>query len=267
MTIQRLGVHWRIFWKLRGVHLMRTIEHRSDFALWSWVACMWSVFNVFYFDLIYRVGGGLVGWTRYELLTLLGVFTILDAFTWSLFYYNMKAYSEMIFNGELNQLLTKPIDTQFVLMTYHNSYNNVFRFIIGVGMVGWSLHKLAYTPSPLQLVAFVIALLLAFTFLYALWFIMTTFSFYVEKLDNINEVFPSMRRAWQVPRGVYTGILSFVFTVLIPIGLVTSVPSEILIGKNSWGWLGYLAIATICTVIVSRLFFKYSLQRYVGQAN
>lgn len=243
------------------------VEHRADFFFWSFVASMWTIFNFFFFDMIYRVSGTLAGWNLYELYVLMSVFTILDAFTWSLFYYNMKAYSQMIFNGDLNQLLTKPVDTQFMLMTFHNSYNNIFRFGVGVGLLFWSLNKLNYSPTPMQIASFVVLLLLAFTFLYSLWFIITTFSFYVEKLDNINEVFPAVRRAWQVPRSVYTGILSFVFTVLIPVGLITSVPSEILLGKDSWGWAGYLSIVTVVTVVISRLFFKYSLKRYVGQAN
>jgi ABC-2 type transport system permease protein len=259
--------HWHTFWKLRSIHLMRMVEHRADFVFWSVVASMWTVFNFFFFDMIYRVSGSVAGWSIYELYVLLSVFTILDAFTWSLFYYNMRNYSQMIFNGDLNQLLTKPVDTQFMLMTFHNSYNNIFRFAVGVSLLIWSLQKLQYSPSLLQISVFVVSLLLAFTFLYSLWFIMTTFSFYVEKLDNINEIFPAIRRAWQVPRSVYTGILSFVFSILIPLGLITSVPSEILLGRDSWGWVTYLLVVTIVTVILSRVFFNYSLKRYVGQAN
>lgn len=263
-TIKR---YWRIFWRFRLIHLMRTFEYRADFFFWGFVSALWTGFNFFFFDILVSVSGNIGGWTKYEMYIILAVFTILDAFTWSFFASNMRNYSRTVFNGEFNQLLLKPIDAQFMLMTQNNSYNNIFRFFIGFGMLLWGLSLLNYQPTLIQTIMFILVMLLAFFFVYALWFIITTFSFYVEKLENINEVLPSLRRAWQVPRSVYTGLISTLFTFVLPIGIITSIPSEVLLGKTSYWWILYFLVITLVTLLISRIFFKLSIKNYTGVAN
>jgi ABC-2 type transport system permease protein len=108
---------------------------------------------------------------------------------------------------------------------------------------------------------------LAVFFLYNLWFILSTLAFYVEKLDNINDIVPSLRRAFQVPRSVYTGLASLIFTVILPIGLISSLPSEVLLGKsNSW-WLIYFIGVALFTFGFARIFFKFAIKKYSGVAN
>ena len=246
---------------------MRTLEYRTDFYFWGGLSVMWSVFNFFFFAVLAGVGNGIAGWSVAEMYVLLSVFTMLDALTWSFFYHNMKRYTQWVFSGELNQLLVRPINTQFLIMSHSNNYNNVFRFILGLGMLFWSLDQLSYQPTVLDVVGFIFFSFVAATAIYFLWFTLSTLSFWVEKLDNINEIIPALRRLWQIPRTVYTGFSAIIFTMIFPLGLITSLPSEILLGKSSWQWSGYLLGFTICIVLFSRWFFIHSIRKYSGVAN
>lgn len=262
-----LHKYWKIFWRFRLLSFMQLLEYRGNFFFWSTVSLMWTVFNIFFFAVITRVSGNIGGWTLPEMFLLLGVFTIFDTMTWSFFWHNMTEYSRAVFSGKLNEQLVRPVDTQILLMVAHGSYTSVFRFFAGLYIIVKALHDLQLHPSVGQILGFAATLLLAFTFVYFLWFILSTLSFWVEKLDNINEIIPTFRRVWQVPRTIYQGIASTIFTVLLPLGLVTSLPSEILLGRPNWSLIGYLAVFTLGTVIVSRLFFRWSIIKYVGMAN
>lgn len=259
--------YWHIFWLFRRMHLQRSMEYRANFFFWTFISTMWTVFNFFYFDLIAGVNGSIGGWNRWEMFLLLGVFTILDTFTWSFFYHNMSAYTQSVFNGDLAQFLTKPVDTQFILMTQGNSYSNVFRFLLGLGVIGLALHKLDFSLTILSIFWFVILMTCALLFIYFIWFIFSTFAFWVDKLDNINEVIPAIRRIWQVPRGIFTGTISLVVTVFFPMGLVSSLPSEVLLQQFDWAWIGYFLVVTIITIFLSRAFFFTSVKRFSGIAN
>lgn len=265
--VSTLRKHWRLFVQLRKISLMRALEYRMDFFFWSSVSLMWTIFHMFFFALIVQVSGEIGGWSKYELYVLLSVFTLVDAFTWSFFYQNMKLYTRSVFSGEMTQLLTKPVDTQFFLMVFENGLSNLVRILLGTGMLIWSLNKLQYTPSFSQLLLFIITFIASVLFLYFFWFILSTFSFWVDKLDNINEIIPSIRRVWQVPRSVYTGIVSLITTVLLPLGLITTIPSEVLLGKASSWWIVYFLFFVVITVAFSRFFLRYSLQKYVGVGN
>jgi len=259
--------YWKLFWQFRKIHLMRTLEFRGNFYFWTLVSTMWTVFNFFFFALIVRVGGSIGGWDTYQMYVLLSTFTMIDAFTWSFFYSNMNLYSEAVFSGDLNQFLLKPVDTQFLLMTQHNTYDQIFRFILGLGMLIWTLGQIGTPVSWWQVVIFTFIFIVVLSFLYFLWFTLSTGAFWVEKLININQILPSMRRVWQVPHTVYRGLASTIFTVILPLGLLSSIPSEFLLGQGSFGWLVYLIVFAIFIFLLSRWFFRFSIKKYSGVGN
>ncbi|HYD35304.1 MAG TPA: ABC-2 family transporter protein [Vitreimonas sp.] len=259
--------YWHLFWLLRRMHLQRMFEYRANFLFWGGISAMWTIFNVFFFDLVTGTTGHIAGWSRGEMKVLLGVFNIIDAFTWSFFYHNMTEYTRSIFDGTLNTWLTKPVDTQVMLMIKNNSYSNIFRFILGFLIIGWGAQELPYHLTIASLGWFVIALCLAGYLVYISWFCCSTCAFWVDKLDNINEVFPAFRRLWQLPRSVYSGATSTLLTLILPLGLISSVPAELLLGRPSLLWLGHLFIFTIGVTLFSRWFFSISVRKYSGVAN
>ncbi len=259
--------HWGLFWQFRKAHLMRQMEYRADFWFWSLVSAVWTGFNVFFFSMIFNVSGGIGGWNLAEMYLLLATFNIMDSFTWSFFYHNMSHYTEAIFSGELSQWLVKPVNLQFLLMTQSNSYSNISRFLIGCAMLGWSIHQLQLALNPFNIIGYLCALVISSAFIYFTWFLVATCAFWVEKLENINEIVPIMRRVYQVPASVYTGISSFVFTVLLPFGLLSSVPSEILLNTFSWKSLIYLSLFTGGLILLSHWFLKISIKKYSSVGN
>jgi len=262
-----LTKYWQVFWHLRRISVMRMMEFRADFFFWTGVAVMWTIFNFFYFELLLNVTGQMGGWTRWELYLLLSVFTMLDAFTWSWMAQNMWAYTTDVFSGELSQLLLKPFNPQFLIMIRDNSLDGITRFVVGLGMLIFSARQLGLSVRWEEVMGFMILLSCGALLIYLSWFVIATCAFWVERLDNINEVIPALRRIWQVPRSVYTGLSSVILTVIIPLGLVTSLPSETLLGKGVWSWSIYLVIMTLVVWWFSRWFFALSIKKYTGVAN
>lgn len=256
--------YWEIFWRLRKMHLMLLLEYRADFFFWGFVSSMWTVFNFFFTSVLVSISGNIQGWNQSEMFVLLSFFSILDAFTWSFFYFNMNRYVNRVFSGELDGFLLKPVDTQFLLSVEHNSYNNIFRFLIGFGILILSIRSLPQLPSVWNIAATALLLLFGLLLLYSLWFFTATFAFWVERLNNITEIIPSLRRLTQFPRDVYSGISSFIFCTIFPIVLITSIPAEVITQKSSVPWILYFLAASMCSFFIARWFFYFSLKKYSG---
>lgn len=265
--MQRIKQYFYLWLKFRWLHLMLSFEYRANFIFWSIVSLMWTGFNFFFFHLLVNVTGNIGGWSSTEINVLLAVFTIFDGILWSFFNQNMRSYTQSIFSGELSSLLLKPVDTQFMLMTQANDFDGVFRLLFGLAILGQNLLVLHQPTSALVILPFSLLFVAGLVFVYCLWFTISTLAFWVDKLDNINEIVPSFRRVWQLPRELYSGILSTVLTVLFPIGLVTTLPSEWLIGKGSPLWSLFFLGAAGLMFMISRWFFFVSIKRYSGVAN
>lgn len=258
-TLQR---YWHIFWLFRSMRLQAMTEYRRDFVLWISINTVWTLFNFFFVGLLGSVSGSIAGWTVPELYLLMSLYTIFDSFTWSFFYPNMYEYTNAIFTGKLDTLLTKPIDTQFLLMTAETNYSSIPRFVIGVAACVWALTQLGIAPSLVTIALALVLFLLGFVTLYALWFCFSTLAFFVEKLDSINDIFPRMRRVMMMPRQVFTGIAGVVFTLVLPLTLFNSVPAEVLLERPDWRWVVYLVVVSLLISSTTRIFFKYSIRKY-----
>lgn len=239
------------------------MEYRTDFVFWLVVSLMWTGFNYFFISLIFGESTNVYGWSYDELLIVLSLFTMIDALTWSVFYNNMNEYTNAVFNGELSKHLLRPVNTIFVLTTQKISYNNVPRFVIGLIVLVSTTIKLDVSVSLFDLLLVVLLFICGMVFIYSGWFILATLSLWVEKLQNINDIMPGFRRVYQVPRQVYTGITAVMFTFIFPIALITSLPGEIITGKNPpLGLVLYFIGATASIVLLARAFFWYSIRKY-----
>jgi ABC-type uncharacterized transport system permease subunit len=265
--MKRIPLYWRLFWKFRALQLQVMMEYRADFIFWAFVSLMWTWFNFFFFQIIIGVNHSLAGWSLDQMYLLLGVFTMFDSFTWSFFAYNMRRYTNFIFEGSLSQFLVKPIDTQFMMTLQWNTYNNIFRFLAGIWIVVQSCQKLGISFNFFNILLFIFLFCVGLFFIYSLWFMISTGAFWVEKLNSINDVVPELRRAFQVPKEVYSGLFSTLFTVILPVGLISALPSEALLSRYSWSWIIYFTCFTIFLFYLSRWFFHISLKRYQGIAN
>lgn len=246
------------------MEVMKLVEYRSDFMLWSFVSLMWTVFNFFFLSLLFQINDTVAGWTKHELYVLLSVYTMLDAFTWSVFYPNMTAYTDKVFSGELAQFLVKPVNTIFLLLSSNSNLHNLPRFVIGSAMLWYSLRQLGSRITIPSFIHFIIFFSTSLIFMYALWFIFATGAFWVERLSNINEIVPGFRRLYQFPRTIYTGIFGAIVSFVIPVALVTTIPTEQLLSRDSGIIMVYFAFYTLLLCMFAIKFFSISVRRFAS---
>lgn len=260
--------YWRLFWQFRKLQLMRMTEYRGDFFFWTFVSLMWTAFNIFFFKLLISVSSNIAGWSEYDLYAFMGIYTMFDSLFWGFFYHNMAEYRTTIYDGKLSTLLLKPINPIYMILVQRNSYNNVPRFFVGIFLLIWSLAKLGINPSLEQIVAFALLFITGSVFVYFAWFLTTTAAFWFDRLDNIIEIMHGLKNIAQYPASVYTGILSFLLTLIFPMLLVTTLPAETLIREDiNWLNAGYFALYTAALVAASLWFFNFSIKKYSSVGN
>jgi len=254
--------YWTLFVAFRKIQFLKMMEYRSDFWFWMFVSLMWTGFNYFYFGLVFSQGNGVEGWSYDQIMLLISFFTMIDAFTWSVFWPNMSELTKEVFNGEMSKYLVKPVNTIYFVLTQRATYHNVPRFIIGFIVLLHTINKLELSVSLWQMILALVAFCFGILLIYSCWFILATCSFWVERLTNINDVMPQFRSVYQVPVKVFTGLPGFVFSFIIPLGLVTTVPSEIILGKSNISMLIYLIFISLVFFSVSAKFFNISIKKY-----
>ena len=107
-------------------------------------------------------------------------------------------------------------------------------------------------------------LLIATSMLYSFWLLIVSVSFYAVKVDNLSSLFTSIFDAARWPASVFRGVFRIVFTFVIPLVVMTTLPADALLGRLAWTSLAASVAGAIVVAVVARVVWLLSLRRYTS---
>jgi ABC-2 type transport system permease protein len=223
--------------------------------------------SLFVMSLFFQGGRSLGGWSWPEALVVLGVYTMLDGLANTLLRPNLSRIVTHVQEGTLDFVLLKPIDSQFWLSSRTFALGGLPEIFSGLALMGWAAARAGARPTPAGVGAAVLLLLASLTILYSLWFLLATTSIWFVKTWNATEVLRATLTAGRYPISAYPDTLRLLFTLVIPVAFLTTVPAEAILGRPSWAWLlagGGMAVACFS---LSRWFWRRALRSYTSASS
>jgi len=251
----------RIYWQIVKANTSLILVYRFSLLTNVLTTVSWAVFAIFAVLLYSQQAPNLAGWSRTELLTLTGVFSLVTGFAYTFFLLNFINLPEKINTGELDVLLTKPLDSQFLATMFNFSHANIARFLIGISILLFTIKK--FSMSLAEMTIFFLLLVAAVIILYSIWLLLVTLNFYTRRLDNmISFLLELFDQTSRTPSDAFRIANSWAFNFLLPLFMVVSFPTKALWGKLSTEWILTTLITAIALFFLSRKFWQFSLQHY-----
>ena len=215
--------------------------------------------------LLFAQGKQLGGWSWEAATVVLGVYTLLDGFSSCLLQPNLSKIVGHVQNGTLDFVLLKPIDSQFWLSSRHCSPWGVPALLAGLALTLWGTwHSGWHTGSFVLGGALLVSGALI---LYSLWFLLAALAIWFVKVWNATEVLRFVLVAGKYPISAYPAALRVLFTFVLPVAFLTTVPAEALLGEGSWHWaLGSLLMAALF-LFGTRLYWLFALRHYTSASS
>jgi ABC-2 type transport system permease protein len=223
--------------------------------------------SLFVLSLFFRHGHDLGGWSWDQALVVLGIYTLLDGLTSTLLQPNLGALVTHVQKGTLDFVLLKPVDSQFWLSLRSFSPWGLPGVAVGLVLMIVGLVRAGTTPTPLGLALGLLVLVAASLLLYSLWFVLAATSIWFVKVWNATEVLRATLVAGRYPISAYPAGLRVLFTFVLPVAFLTTVPAETLLGKASApAVLAGLLVAGLA-LGASRLFWIVALRFYTSASS
>ena len=251
-----------LFW---STSLAAEMEYRLNFTIATITSLGGLAGGLFGLFLFYRTGATLGGWDWPAAVLVMAIFTILEGFANIFLTPNLSRIVRHVQNGTLDFVLLKPIDSQFWLSTRNFSPNGVPEFVTGLALAGYAAVKLEL--SAMSVIAGVVPMILALIVLYDLWFILATTSIWFVKVYNVTEVLRAMLEAGRFPVSAYPVAYRFVFTFVVPVVFLTTVPARAMLGEASVVWIGSAAGIAAFLFLVSRRFWRLAMRHYTSASS
>lgn len=255
----------RLAWSFFRVGAMNELQYRSNFFLQLLESVLTLGAGLVGLAVVFGRTTSLGGWSRPELLVVMGVFTIVGGITNTFVVPNMQKLVEDIQRGTLDFALTKPADAQTLVSVRQISIwqsvdilTGLIVLIVGMGQLGDNSNGVKGAVS------LVLLLLLGSWTIYCFWLILASSAFWFIRVNEMQELFQGLFRSGQYPVRIYPGWMRFGLTFLVPIGFAVTVPAEAATNRLSGATVIVALAAASVFGIASRWIWRAGLKRYSG---
>ncbi len=257
--------YWRVLKLFWATAIAAEMEYRLNFLLAAISSVCGLIGSIFGLFLFYRKGYHFQGWSWEQALVLLGIFTLLQGCSSTLFVPNLNRIVRHVQEGTLDFVLLRPINSQFWLSTHTLSPWGLPDLLFGVGVIVYAGMRLKLQVTDYLLG--IIPLSFGLIILYSIWFMLGVTSIWFVKIFNVTEVLRGFMEAGRYPMAAYPAAYRFFFTFVVPIAFLTTIPAEAMLGQANPIWtLGAAALA-IALLLASQAFWRFALKFYTSASS
>jgi ABC-2 type transport system permease protein len=255
---------FKLIWLFFRVGAMNELQYRVNFFLQLFQSLVELGTGLIGLALVFSHTTTLGGWSRSELLVVMGVYTLMAGLIEATIQPNMVQLLNDVQQGTLDYILAKPADAQLQVSVRQVHIWSATNILLGLGVLSVAFFQLQSSFGILQALIFVALLLMGGLMIYSFWLIMTTGVFWVIRMESILELFAGVYQAGRWPITVYPNWLRVGLTFLVPVAFAVTAPAEALTGRLTILTLLEALALTIALLLLSRGFWKLGLRHYSG---
>jgi ABC-2 type transport system permease protein len=202
-------------------------------------------------------------WTFDQVLLLFATFHMVDYLMSITFQRNLSSHlPALIQSGDLDSRLVLPVRPLFMASLENIDMMDFVSCIPCFGLLGYALYRLDTAFTWLQMAMYGLLVVNALIFLFAVVLAIAATSFWTTRSAGLARLFDDLTRVGRYPLDIFEGFWKFFFIYVLPLALISQVPSQALLGALSPGFVIYaLGFSTLSAVGAVRL-WKAGLRTY-----
>ena len=139
--VRNIAVYCRVFLTFARNSLVRDMTFRGNFLLDAISSLAWVFPNVILYLQVFRFTNSIgehTGWERYPFYVFFATGLVMNALVQTFFMTNIDELTELIRTGELDFVLLKPLDTQFLVSFRRVDWSSLTNLVAGLAILGYS---------------------------------------------------------------------------------------------------------------------------------
>lgn len=256
----------RLLARLGSFTLIRELSMRGNFLIKVSVEVLWLGILLAFYETVFARTSVVASWSKQDYLFFVGCFFAINGVLETLFLENCNEFSNLVRTGDLDFLLVKPIDEQFLITCRRIDWSVSPNILMGMGVMVVSLWNKGWEFDLLRVGLFTVTFTCGVAIAYAFMLVLTSFSVWLVRNQSLMEMWWLFSSLARYPREIFqrgwAQSMDVVFTYLLPILLVVNVPARTMVKLIEPRMIGFIILVTIVSLWASRLFFQRALRSY-----
>lgn len=258
--------YWRIFKGIVRAGVVTDLEYRANLIARALGDFIWYAAQISIFEVLFHHTQRIGSWNLEQTRVFLGVLFVADAAYAVLFNDSLERFTDIVRRGDLDLLLAKPVNSQFMLSLQKFNSGMLTAFIFSCSWLFWSIAQLPDFNWFRTL--WLIALLPAGTItIYVTRFFISATAVIFTRSDNLQFLWYQIYRLGLRPDSIYVPWFKFVILTILPVGFVASVPARALLDPPNIGLFLWAIGWTLGLLFASHKFWKYALRHYTSASS
>ncbi|HVZ81279.1 MAG TPA: ABC-2 family transporter protein [bacterium] len=257
-----LGRYLRLMGLMMKNCLIREMQFKANFLVRLFTEFMWLFMQFIYIEVMYGQTNSIVGWTKWDMIVLVGTNYAIAQLFEAFFYDNCMRLIDQIRQGDLDFNLIKPINTQFLVSLRYTDYSSILNSTVGIGVVLYGLNKMGAAVTWSGALLFGALLLNGILIYYAILFILSTWTFWIGRSNNLMELYWQFGQFSRYPGDIYPLLLKGALLTVMPMLVVSNFPAQVFVHGLQSGWALYAFSLGAVFFGLTVWIWKKGLQRY-----
>ena len=174
---------------------------------------------------------------------------------------NLENLSEKVRKGDLDLLLAKPVNSQFMI-TLQKANTALFGNLI-IGLT-WLIYALNGLPdfNFLRLLWLIILIPCSLVVIYSMRFIFSATAVIFTRSENLQFLWWQVYRLGMRPDSMYSPAIKWVLLTVIPVGVIISLPARALLNPPDLFYLAWPIILVPVLLYMTHRFWRFALTFY-----
>ena len=247
--------------------ITRTLMFRGDFFVWSLVEFFWMGVNILLIEVIYRHTASIAGWSKYEMLLLVGTSMLIQRLLLGFFWTNLYEFGRNVRNGDFDFFLAQPAHPLFLASTRKLDPDSLINSFVAIGVVAYASRRLGLHPGAMDVVLYAGMVIAGLAIHYSILVMTMSLTFWLTSAQGIEGSYFTLADFSRLPREAFRGLARVVFVWLLPVVVVSNGPARLLLHGIRPEWLAGLAGLAVAWVALAVLVFNRGLRRYASASS
>jgi ABC-2 type transport system permease protein len=264
--LSAFGKYARLLGNLARYTLSRELAFRGNFLVKISVEILWLGILIAFYRTVFARTKAVAGWPEEQYLFFVGCFFALNGVIETFFLENCNDFAELVRTGDLDFLLLRPVDEQFLVTCRRIDWGTGPNVLMGAAVMGISLYQMGWHFDPLRVAAFLVTFACGTLIAYSFMLLLTSLSVWMVRNQSLMEMWWLFSSLARYPKEIFLGTWAepagWFFTFILPILLAVNVPANTMVRALDLPMVGYSLLATVAVVWISRRFFQHALRSY-----
>lgn len=248
--------------------ITRTLMFRGDFFVWSLVELFWMGVNILTPSVIYLHTDSIAGWSKYEMILLVGTSMLIQRFLMGFFWSSIFEMGRNVRTGTFDFFLAQPGNVMFMATTRKLDPDGLINSVIAAAVVIYAARQLGLQPTALDIALYALLVLCGLVIHYSILVLSISAVFWLTSVQNVEGTYFSVTEFSRLPREAFKGIVSnILFVWVLPVVVVSNAPARIILHGFDARWALWLVGLAVAWFILAVIVFHRGIRRYASASS